>query len=270
MIAITHARILAAHDRAREHGGLTSAGPVLPGWNGRSAGGPVRTPGEGDGWLRVVGAPAELARGSWWTGNVDAESLRGIDRAPLLRHWDWAEGPQRYRAELFQRYPGRVCSPLAELRSPPALDAGWWDALDANLRVLGATPTARQATTPESLNHRTRVFFGRTFEIPESAWETAHGDLHWANLFAPRFGIIDWEAWGTAPAGADIAFLYVHALAQPEVEELMRQRYPQLRATTAGIASLHLAAARVLARAMSGEHAQLVAPVHRLLRELRA
>lgn len=34
--------------------------------------------------------------------------------------------------------------------------------------------------------------------IEVQAWETVHGDLHWANLLQPDFGRLDWKLWDAA------------------------------------------------------------------------
>jgi hypothetical protein len=41
-------------------------------------------------------------------------------------------------------------------------------------------------------------------------------DLHWGNLTAPKFSIADWETWGQAPFGFDVAELHLMTLSQPQ------------------------------------------------------
>ncbi len=67
-------------------------------------------------------------------------------------------------------------------------------------------------------------------ELDPSAvtWQTAHGDLHWANLFGPQLAIIDWEGWGRGPVGLDAATLYCCSLPAPGTAERVYRTFHKL------------------------------------------
>ncbi|MDF2560538.1 MAG: hypothetical protein K0R99_1984 [Microbacterium sp.] len=239
--------------------------PVL-GWQGRTAGTTV-SDSRGDlTWLRVVVARKELARGEWWNGNTDAAELQGIRRPRILAWHEWEEGAACIRAELMDLLPGSACSSTPELREDPPLDEQWWCTLEENLSVLATHPTTRASTTAESIAHRSHVLFGRRFDLSRTVWVTSHGDLHWANLFAPEFALIDWEAWGSAPAGSDIAGLYLHSLLVPEVAAMILERFESVFCSVSGQVGLVFHASRMMARAMAGEYPELIDPVHAAVR----
>ncbi|WP_090011488.1 hypothetical protein [Lentzea albidocapillata] len=88
-------------------------------------------------------------------------------------------------------------------------------------------------------------------------WETVHGDLHWANLMGPKFGLLDRESWGRGPAGTDAATLLNYSLLVPQTVERVRDT------TDAGLPAQFYVAARLLHRADRGDHPDLVAPLRR-------
>lgn len=239
--------------------------PVI-GWQGRTAGVEVRDSRGKLEWLRVVVARKELARGEWWNGNAEAAKLQGIRRPRILAWREWEEGAARIRAELMDLLPGSACSSTPELREALPLDERWWADLEENLSVLAMHPTNRASTTAESIAHRGHVLFGRRLDLSCTLWATSHGDLHWANLFAPEFALIDWEAWGSAPAGSDIAGLYLHSLLVPQVAATILERFESVFFSVSGQIGLVFHASRMMARAMAGEYPELIDPIHEAVR----
>lgn len=254
---------------ALERFGLDRDGEQLRGWNDRSVSLPVRRGGVPL-WLRLVVARPELARGSWWTGNLDAEAITGIPKPRVLEVHEHSRDGHVARAELHTRLPGRACADQAVLHEDPGLTDQWWNALADALRILGATRTERATTTADSLQHRIRVFRGPDAPSVAPVWRTAHGDLHWANVHREPFGLVDWEAWGAAPAGHDLATLYLHALAVPAVGAEIAERFGDELFCRSGRVAIEGVATQILARSMSGSHPELVDPIHRLLAQLEA
>ncbi|AWF96944.1 aminoglycoside phosphotransferase [Clavibacter michiganensis] len=240
--------------------------PVF-GWHGRTAGVAVRAAEQGDAWLRVVVARPELARGSWWNGNVEAEAITTVRRPRILAWHERSDASVASRAELMQLLPGSACSSTPELRVDPKLGDDWWDALEADVAALAAHRTDRAATTPASIAHRTHVLFGERCDSSGVPWAAAHGDLHWANVFHSEFALVDWEAWGVAPVGSDIANLYLHSLLVPSVAEQIHERFAAVLESPAGRVGIAYAASRMLARAMSGDYPDLIDPLHATVRE---
>lgn len=97
---------------------------------------------------------------------------------------------------------------------------------------------------------------------------TSHGDLHWANLTAPRLVILDWEQWGLAPYGYDIATLYCHSLLVPETAATIRHRFTHMLDSPDGRRAQLLTIARMHGRTRMGDYTDLVIPLHRLADEI--
>ncbi|WP_424937721.1 MULTISPECIES: hypothetical protein [Bacteria] len=266
------ARTLPAHlaqvfSSALTRFGAVGEGRPQVGWHGRTAGLRVFSSEHGRAWLRIVMARPELARGDWWNGNLEAPDPVAMRRPRVLAWDEWALGSSVVRAELMELLPGAACSPSPELRNAPGLSEEWWDALEDTLQALASHRTGRAVTTPESIVHRAHVLFGVKHDLADVVWTTCHGDLHWANLFAPAFALVDWESWGCAPAGSDIVTLYLHSLLVPDIAEGIRDRFPGVFASRSGEVAIVYAGSRMLARAMSGDYPDLIDPIHRTIRE---
>ena len=96
-----------------------------------------------------------------------------------------------------------------------------------------------------------------------SRWTAAHTDLHWANLLAPGYVLVDWEGWGLAPAGYDAACLFVHSLLVPEVAERVREVLGEHLQTRDGLLAQLYATTRLLQRADQGDYSGMAIPLHR-------
>ncbi len=259
-------QLASALTRAAEDFAGEIVGPPVVGWHGRTVGAEVqRRTGERQ-WLRVVVARPELARGEWWTGNVDASALQGVRRPSLVGWREWGDGAACIRAELMELLPGRACSRTPELRYGLDLDQTWWRDLETSLAAVARHPTERESTTAASIAHRCHVLFGARIDATRVEWCTSHGDLHWANLIAPDFALVDWEGWGAAPAGSDVAGLYLHSLLVPDVADEIVARFPDVFTSPSGRVGLILHAVRMLARAMAGEYPDLIDPIHEAVR----
>lgn len=169
--------------RAAAHFRVTvTAAPTL-GWRLRSIGAPA-TGVDGPRWLRVVTDYPRWASGPGWSGNQDNNVLSGINKPALLDQYEWGDGGRRQRAEVLTLLPGSAVSQSEVLRHDPALGPDWWIALSNDLARLRAASTSRINIDQDSLNGRSSTALG--MELPVDRWETVHGDLHWANLLAPR------------------------------------------------------------------------------------
>ncbi|MGH3516659.1 MAG: aminoglycoside phosphotransferase [Haloechinothrix sp.] len=237
--------------RAADHFALTITGESAFGWCLRSIS--VRASGaDGPCWLRV-GSEQECwltdpVLADFWTGNLDANVISGVAKPRVLDSIEWAEPDRkrRVRADLMTFLPGRPCSPTDVLRSEPGLPGAWWDELRRSIDAIRTTSTARFADHSRT-GSRTSEVFG--IELPVEKWETVHGDLHWNNVFGPDFGLIDWEMWGTGPAGTDAATLHAFGLLVPEIARKVYDVFADVLGTPAGlVAQIHVAA-RLLHRA---------------------
>lgn len=245
---------------AAEHFGLTVSGSPAWGWRDRSIGALAAGAGRQD-WLKVVTEDIRWAHGDWWTGSSDANVINGITKPVVLATAEWAEGPRRIRAEVTTLVPGHPCSPTDILTAGLDLPEQWWLELRRSLEAVAATQTSRQCVEAGQLATRVRRF-GVETDISTLRWETAHGDLHWANLFQPQFAIIDWEWWGRGPAGLDAATLYCYSLLMPATAQRVHDTFRSVLSSPQGAIAQLYACARLLSRAERGDHPQLSPPLH--------
>ncbi|MGI9001949.1 MAG: hypothetical protein ACR2GH_09785 [Pseudonocardia sp.] len=188
------------------------------GWRGRTLSQPV-TATDCPAWLRLACSPSGQIAHTFWDGSLDAEKAipTTIPRPRLREHHDWSEPAWEYRAELYDRITVQPIAQSALLKSTPGLPPDWWAALRTALGTIATVPTHRHTTEQQYLDWAMPTFLGATLDTSVSTWTTAHGDLHWANLCAPRLQILDWEGWGLAPIGYDAAMLHSYSLLVPDV-----------------------------------------------------
>lgn len=255
----------AALRTAADHFTAEITGKPLFGWADRSIGAPATADGVAR-WLRVVWEHPAWAHGPAWTGNTDADTITGLLKPSVYAHYEFNtdDASARFRAELMTHAPGAVCSSTPELREHVRLPPSWLPELRASLDALSATPTGRTCVTQDDVTRRLAVFWGDRVDPTITTWTTAHGDLHWANLMRPDPYILDWELWGTAPAGYDAATLYCHTLHLPDAAGQIRAALADLLDTPDGQRAQLYAIARMLLRIDRGDYPGLAAPLHHL------
>lgn len=251
---------------AADHFGLTIAGQVRYGWLDRSISAAVQAAGR-QLWLRVVSEDKQWTGGDFWTGNLDANVFATVPKPQVLDVYEWAEWRQQ-RAELMTLAPGSPCSPTDTLRHAPDLPDQWWTQLRTTIEAVAATPTDRVNADQALVTGRIQQHFGNSVNPMVRHWETVHGDLHWANLMGPDFGLLDWELWGRGPAGTDAATLYCHSLLQPNTAQRVRDTFADVLDTGAGRLALVYVAARLLHRVDRGDYPDLAAPLRKLVETL--
>lgn len=253
-------------DRAAEHFDLRITGRPVLGWRLRSIGATV-TAGDQPRWLRVVSDFPQWAHGETWTGNLDANTVTGIAKPRLLDVYEWDEQDwRRQRAEVLTLLPGDPVAPTSHLSEAVHQPDSWWGQLRQTIDTLRTVPTTRTNCTPDTLARRTQETYGTALSTPR--WETIHGDLHWQNLLTPQFGLLDWELWGSGPAGTDAATLLLYSLAVPEVFGRVYETFADQLDTDAGRTAQLWAAARLLKRIQGGDHPELEAPLRTYLKHI--
>ncbi|RZS43352.1 hypothetical protein EV193_102331 [Herbihabitans rhizosphaerae] len=252
--------------RAAKHFGVTVSGQPVFGWLDRSISVAVRK-GGADRWLRVVSEDPKWVHLDFWKGNRDSNNIIDIPKPIVLASFEWDEH-RRQRAELMTRLPGRPCSSTDVLRTDIPLSSQWWSQLRRALSVLSRTPTGRVNVDQNKVDQRVHAAFGEHVNIKVEQWETAHGDLHWGNLFRPRLGIVDWEHWGRAPAGTDAATLYCYSLLAPSTARALHDVFADVLDSPAGQVAQLYVIARLSHRARRGEHPDLVEPLANHARSL--
>jgi hypothetical protein len=219
-------------------------------------------------WLRIVPARPGWAGGPMWTANADAGALVGVARPEVLGVSEREQDGFLVRAELMTLAPGEPIAPGMALRAPVTLPPSWWADLRRSLDNLAASPTDRTCLDADLVRLRLLAMFGVEIDPDTIEWSTAHGDLHWANLTGPTCCLLDWEAWGTAPAGYDAATLYCASLLRPEIAAQVAERFGGLLDSPAGAVAHLSAAAKFLGLVEYGDHPDLAVPLHRHARQV--
>ena len=132
----------------------------------------------------------------------------GVPKPRLLTNPDWSDGDWRFRAEFMTVAPSPVIANGMMLRGTPDLTPTWWADLRRAVDTRATHSTERVCVASSGLRLRLLAAFDVDIDPAKLEWTCAHGDLHWANLTAPHLTLLDWEAWGMAPAGYDAAVLY--------------------------------------------------------------
>lgn len=195
---------------AAAFGCQTADGVRAEGWRGRTLSGKVTVNGL-DRWLRVVVAPADRVSEKLWTGNESAQVIAVASRPELVEVRDWAEEGLRFRAELSTFVEAAPVSVTPELQGPVQLSESWWKGLEMSLDAVAATATDRVSVRQDLVNRRLQWISGGRIDPEVAVWKASHGDLHWANLTAPACVLLDWEGWGLALAGWDVAVLRAYS-----------------------------------------------------------
>jgi hypothetical protein len=260
----------AALIRAAAALGAVPDGPGTWGWKGRTLSSPARHPDYGPCWLRLAAAPAGQAHGKTWDGTRDAQKAFGaaVRRPALHAVHDHSLGGRAYRAELSRLVPDPVLAPEPVLRTEPDLPGTWWKSLRASIDAVAAVSTSRVAVRQEWADRAVPEFLG--IPAPQiTRWATAHGDLHPANLTAgDEPWLLDWEGFGTAPAGYDAAMLHAYALMTTGFAHRVRHAFPVLAAPEGRTAQV-IVVTELLQSASRGDHPDLVPALLELAAALR-
>lgn len=244
--------------------GGAADGPDAWGWHGRTLSRRVVHPEHGRCWLRVQSAPVGKAFGKLWEGNRAAAALfDGQVHKPVL-HGSVEEtaGSHTYLAELSQYVDEPVCSATPVLRDRLEPADAWWDSLRGDLERVAKTHTERVAVRQEWVDRCVPQFLN--VPAPRIAdWETAHGDLHVANLTGGTPYLLDWEGFGRAPVGYDAAMLLAHSILVLAFAQRVRETFPVLH-TDAGRVALLVVITELLQAASRGDNTDLVLPLTKL------
>lgn len=144
------------------------------------------------------------------------------------------------------------------------------DALALVLTTRFAKPETKLETKPATPSGLVYEVFGRAVAEASrpTAWTTVHGDLHWANVLGPDFGLLDWEFWGCGPVGFDAATLYLFSLLAPSANAQAREAFRDALDDPHGRRAQIAVAARILMRAKGGDYERLAPVVRREIRPI--
>jgi len=252
---------------AAEHFGLILEGEPTFGWHDRTIG--SRALGaDGERWLRVSWSHTQWTKDDFWTGNQEAATIVSVPKPTVLDMYEWGEQTYRNRAEVMTLVTDRVCSKTQELRTELDLSPQWWSDLRSAQNALSEHKTRRTVTSQEAVTRRLLAFFGSSVDPLVTRWTTAHGDLNWSNLTAPRLVILDWESFGIAPAGYDAATLYVLSLLMPETAKKVYEKFADVLDSPDGVRSQLHVIGRYLKRVENGDFPDFADALHRHARQL--
>ncbi|WP_406459541.1 hypothetical protein OG782_37255 (plasmid) [Streptomyces sp. NBC_00876] len=256
----------AAHAHAAEALGVTVHGPQLWGWHGRTLGHRSEHPVHGTCWLRLLSAPTEQAGGKLWDGTELAAKAFPDVRMPALHGLhDWTAAGRAYRAELTRFIDEPVLSPDPVLRTELELTADWFTTIRSTLTKIATASTDRTAVRQQWIDRAVPQYTGRPAPRIEH-WECAHGDFHAANL-TNGGTLLDWEGWGLAPRGYDVALLVAYSQLAPRTAAHMRDAFSNLLDTSTGHAALLVVCADLLQSASRGDHPDLTPRLLALVEE---
>lgn len=201
-------------------------------------------------WVRLQWRRPD-AMSDAWTGPEAASALTGISMPHLFRSFRWPDSQRSviWRADEFQLISHQVVNGPGSIDSAPELAETWWATLRTSLAALAGQHTSRVAMASDHLASRIREVFGSQLvgiDLTISEWATAHGDCHWGNLTSPECVLLDWESWGLAPRGYDIATLWGFSLGVPEIASRIEGEFSADLATRSGVLSQLLFCANVL------------------------
>jgi hypothetical protein len=217
-----------------------------------------------DAWLRVVYADPEWGEGDYLDQNVAANAIRDVPKPTVKRWREWEDNGRRMRGEVSTFVADATLSTGMTPTRQVELSDRWLSDLGHALHALARHPVPSSGLDATHVNDGIRAFFGVDLDIASVPWTTAHCDLHWGNLTAPALTILDWETWGSAPAGYDAATLICTSLAHPDLARTICRALAEFLDSPAGQIATLAAAIRVLRFADGGELTELAAPVRQL------
>jgi len=225
------------------------------GWGGRTAGGPS----DAGTWLSVKHRPRQSQVSRHWHGLEDAYAIgEELQRPAFLHAISWVEDDLIYRVEEATLLKQTALSPHAHATVPLDLPDTWWSDLGGFLDILGHTRTNRVGLRQDLINRRIKERYGPDIDCEIEEWTIGHCDLHWGNLTQPPLAFFDWEGWGTAPRGSDVAMLLGYSLAMPALAEKVREAFAaDLQSRSGQISQLFTCAELLRMIELYGDHPEL-------------
>lgn len=248
---------------------LTLVGQPNHGYLGKSRGATVRAADGALCWLKVTGITGSAAQ--WQrAGEEAAGQIRGVPRPAILRIVDWSADGVQWRALLMSLAPSYTAAPTPnDCPEPKAISDAWIGDLKASVEALGRLPAFRRKFNPDWVRTLLADRFNLDAQIQVEEWRTAHGDMQWSNLTAPKLMLLDWEAWGAAPRGYDAARLIAFSCASAELVERLRAAFAEELGTPSGRVTQLLICAEMLVAVENGYfNPRLHQPIESLARQV--
>lgn len=250
--------ILRCLARAADALKLKTEGNPAYGWHYKSVGSKVSDSAGNIRWLRILARTKDQKNDRVWFGLKSAGEIQGVNKPAWFGDYEWEEENLRSRADILEFISDTLISDSPELRSEIQLSEKWLGSLRVSLECLRHAKTDRVAVRQDLVTRRLRERFGEKVDAEIKEWETNHGDLHWANLTTPVCWLLDWEAWGTAPKGFDVALLYCFTLQQPKTAKMVYESFKDWLDTPSGNKAQMFACAELMRMSeLYSDHPQL-------------
>lgn len=241
-----------------------------------TSGATVGMPTASDTWVRLAWRPIDRMHEQSWVGAEHASTISGVRKPALYRSHRWQDEAREvvWRADEMERVRSAAVHPSGVIDTEPSLPLEWWDNLAGSFDALAKHATDRVGMRQEHLTRRINQVFDGQVDTTIDEWTIANADAHWGNLTAPECYLLDWEDWGKAPRGLDVATLWGHSLLVPAVAERIQGRFAADLDTRSGhLAQLVFCSNVIRLNAKRPDPSPLLEPARaeaeRLLRSLR-
>lgn len=219
---------------------VTAVSATLGGYAGRTRGAEVAASDGSRFWLKVLGVTS--ADNVHRAAEIAADNLRGLPKPALVRQVDWLDDDAHWTARLTT-----LCDPAVEPNPWAGAAAGrvtdaWIRTLKRTLDRLAAHNASRVFVSPQALGQWLLQRFGIAHEFRLNDWRLCHNDLHWSNLTAPGFSLLDWERVALSPVGYDAGMLMAYSCANDDLVARLEREFASDFATPTGLAARVFAA----------------------------
>ncbi|QUX26284.1 hypothetical protein K1J57_07340 [Nocardiopsis sp. MT53] len=215
-------------------------------------------------WVRISWHPPSRVFSREFSGLEASMAVLGVPKPSFIQAVHWMNDGLVCRAEEMTLIHEPTVSTGYILDKAPKLTEQWWENLSAALEYLARTDTDRVSLVQEDIDRSIREAFGISIDTTVSDWVIGHGDLHWANLTAPRLFLLDWDSWGMMPRGLDAAKLWESAFRVPDfAEEITERLDPSLTCRDGKLSLLWVCANRILGARRRGRATDQTEHAHR-------
>ena len=185
-------------------------------------------------WLKVTALRGQkLSR--FREGEAAVPLVEGVSRPAIFRIHDWQDAGLRYRAiqTSLATSPAVELTPLAGMNAAQVTNA-WIEEFKHAVGRLGTTTTDRFRFHPDAVEAHVKHWFGAEAPFVADQYSVAHGDAHWGNLTYPNLTFLDWELWGLAPNGFDLAYLVTFSCMDPLLAQRLEAAFEDELTTMSG------------------------------------
>jgi hypothetical protein len=215
------------------------------GFSRRSLSGVVGDRYGGQSWLKLTAM--RVATSFFREGEITAPRVDGVDSPKILRVHDWTDSDLYFRALQTSLAPSPAIelTPLAATNAALVTDT-WIAQFKKAVHRFQAVQTSRYRAQPQAAAAHIRSWFGAEAPCEADDYCAAHGDANWSNVTAPNLAFLDWEVWGLAPRGFDLAYLVAFSCIDPKLTHRLETAFADELSSKAGQVSLLICIGEIL------------------------